>query len=239
MYMRKTAVFSLILLTALFAGFGAYLLKTRTAALPEIFVPEEVFEFSPVFDGEEVRHDFIVLNRGTSPLDLIQVKPDCGCTTVSYPRQIPPGREGKIVIKLDTKGYTGEHITKTIAVRSNDKKKPDFTLVISGSVKPFADITPTEAKLTGNVGQQIKQTVTIAPSNENRFKILEVKAEKGDNIRYDLIEMSQPDGIKYQLTVYNMKKVKGWYIDNIYLKTSSKISPVLKVRVLGFIRNGS
>jgi hypothetical protein len=79
--------------------------------------------------------------------------------------------------------------------------------------------------------------VTIAPTIENRFKILEVKAEKGDNIRYDLIEMNRPDGLKYQLTIYNVKKEKGWYIDNIYLKTSSKRSPVLKIPILGFIRN--
>jgi hypothetical protein len=236
--MRKIAAVSIIVLAALFVGYGSYLVKTRTSVTPEIFVPEEIFKFSPVFDGEEVRHDFVVQNKGASPLDLIQVKPDCGCTTVSYPRQILPGGEGKLVIKIDTSGYGGEHITKMVAVRSNDKNKPEFNLVISGDVTPFADITPTEAKLTGNVGQKIKQAVTITPTSENRFKILEVKAEKGDNIRYELIEMNRPEGIKYQLTIYNVKKEKGWYMDNIYLKTSSKRSPVLKVRVLGFIRNG-
>jgi hypothetical protein len=92
--------------------------------------------------------------------------------------------------------------------------------------------------LTGNVGEKIKQTVTIVPRSDNRFRILEVKAEKGDNIRFDLAEMDQPNGIKYRLTIYNMKQEKGWYIDNIYLKTSSKKSPVLKVRVLGYIRHG-
>jgi hypothetical protein len=226
-----------IALLMLVSWYGLYVAKIEPSALPHIYVPQENVEFQPVIDGEEVQHDFLVLNKGASPLDLIQVKPDCGCTTVSFPRHILPGGEGKIAIKLDTKGYSGEHITKTIAVRTNDKQKPEFNLVISGDVKPVADITPAEAKLTGNVGQKIKQTVTIAPTSENRFKIVEVKAEKGDNIRYNLIEMSRPDGIKYQLTVYNVKKEKGWYIDNIYLKTSSSRSPVLKIRVLGFIRN--
>jgi hypothetical protein len=235
---RKTFYILIILIFMLVSGYGLYLTKTQTIASPDTFVPEETFEFSPVIDGEEVRHDFVILNKGASSLDLIQVKPDCGCVAVSYPRQILPGREGKIVIKLDSKGYSGEHITKTITVRTNDNKKPDFSLLISGDVKPVADITPTEAKLTGNVGQKIKQTVMIAPTSENQFKILAVKAEKGDNIRYDFIEMNQPDGIKYQLTIYNVKKEKGWYIDNIYLNTSSKKSPVLKIRVFGLIRKG-
>jgi hypothetical protein len=237
MRIKLISVFTILFLVLIF-WYGLYFAKTKTSVSPHIYLPEENFEFSPVFDGEEVRHDFVVLNKGASLLDLIQVKPDCGCVAVSYPRQILPGGEGKIVIKIDTKGYSGEHITKAIAVRTNDKKKSEFNLMISGDVKPVADITPTEANLTGNVGQKIKQTVMISSTSENRFKILEVKAEKGDNIRYDLIEMNQPDGIKYQLTIYNMKKEKGWYIDNIYLKTSSKRSPVLTVRVLGFIRNG-
>jgi hypothetical protein len=235
--MRIKLISGFVILLLMLIFWYGHLAKIEISALPHIYVPQENVEFQPVIDGEEVRHDFVVLNKGASPLDLIQVKPDCGCTTVSFPRQIPPGGEGKIVIKLDTKGYSGEHITKTIAVRTNDKQKPEFNLVISGEVKPFADITPAEAKLTGNVGQKIKQTVTIAPTSENRFKILEVRAEKGDNIRYNLKEMSQSDGIKYQLTVYNVKKEKGWYIDNIYLKTTSSRSPVLKIRVLGFIRN--
>jgi len=237
MRIKIFSVFLILFFIILF-WYGSYHAKTGTSAAPHIYIPKEYYEFSPVIEGEEVRHDFVLLNRGTSELDLREVKPDCGCTTVAYPRQIRPGGEGKIAIKLDTGSYGGQHITKTIFVRTNDKNKPNFELVISGKVEPVADINPTEANLTGNVGQKIKQTVTIVPRAENPFKILGVKAEKGDNIRYDLAEMNQPDGIKYLLTIYNVKQEKGWYIDNIYLKTSSKKSPVLKVRVLGYIRNG-
>ena len=236
-----TKVFSvlLILFLTLLFWHGSHPVGAEASAVPGIFLPEVHFEFPPVFDGQEVRHDFVVRNKGTSPLDIRDVKTDCGCTTVSYPRQIAAGNEGRIVIKFDTSGYGGQHVTKTITVRTNDKGQGKFDLVITGTVKPCADINPTEAKLTGNVGQKIKQTVTIAPMSENRFKILEVKAEKGDNIRYDLVELNQGDGMKYKLTIYNMKQDKGWYIDNIYLKTSSKISPVIKIRVLGFIRSKS
>jgi Protein of unknown function (DUF1573) len=237
----RTKVFSvlLILFVAPLLWHGSYPAGAEASAVPGIYLPEAHFEFPPVFDGQEVRHDFVVWNKGTSPLDIRDVKTDCGCTTVSYPRRIGAGNEGRIVIKLDTSGYGGQHVTKTISVRTNDKSQGKFDLVITGTVKPYADINPTEAKLTGNVGQKIKQTVIIAPMGENRFKILEVKAEKGDNIRFDLIEMNQEDGMKYKLTIYNMKQDKGWYIDNIYLKTSSKISPVIKIRVLGFIRSKS
>ena len=102
-------------------------------------------------------------------------------------------------------------------VRTNDVKTPEFTLTISGDVKPVADITPAAARLTGSVGQEIKQTVTIASTCDNRFKIMEAKAEKGDNIRFDLVETKQSNGVNYQLNVYNMKQEKGWYIDKILI----------------------
>ena len=236
-----TKVFSvlLILFLTLLFWHGSHPVGAEASAVPGIFLPEVHFEFPPVFDGQEVRHDFVVRNKGTSPLDIRDVKTDCGCTTVSYPRQIAAGNEGRIVIKFDTSGYGGQHVTKTITVRTNDKSQGKFDLVITGTVKPCADINPTEAKLTGNIGEKIQQTITIAPLAGNRFTIVEVRAEKGDNMRYDLVETKQGNGVKYKLTIYNMKQDKGWYIDNIYLKTSSKISPVIKIRVLGFIRSKS
>jgi hypothetical protein len=122
-------------------------------------------------------------------------------------------------------------------VRTNDEKTPEFTLVISGDVKPVADIAPATARLTGSVGQEIKQTITIASTGDNRFKIMEVETEEGDNIRFDLVEMKQSNGVKYQLTVYNEKQEKGWYIDKIHLTTDSDASPVITIPVLGFIRD--
>lgn len=236
--MRKTAAVSLVLLTALLVGYGAYLAITRAAGLPEILVPEEIFTFPPVLDGQEVRHDFVVLNKGTSPLELIEVKTDCGCTTVSYPRQIPPGGKGNISMKLDTRGSGGDQVTRTTVIRTNDRKRPEVNLVIVGEVKPLADIVPAEARLTGAVGRKIRQTLEITPTHENPFKIVGVRAEKGEHIRYGLAETGEPGSRTYHLTIYNRKKEKGWYIDSIYLKTDSDLSPVLKVRVFGLLRDG-
>jgi len=78
--------------------------------------------------------------------------------------------------------------------------------------------------------------VTISPSNENLFQILDIRTDKGDNIRFDLGEIKQIKGIQYQLTVYNTKKDKGWYIDKIFIKTDSSISPEFTIDVFGVIR---
>ncbi|MBS3758313.1 MAG: hypothetical protein KGY61_06590 [Desulfobacterales bacterium] len=92
--------------------------------------------------------------------------------------------------------------------------------------------------MTGNAGQTIKDVVIISPSEKNPFKITGIRMEKGENIRYDLSEIEQPDGLRYRISIYNTKKEKGWYIDKIFVKTSSQVTPEFKIRVMGVIRDG-
>lgn len=204
--------------------------------VPHAYLPEISYEFRPVLDGEPVPHDFIVLNRGQAPLEILEVKPDCGCTTVSFSPHVSPGGKGKIAILLNTMGFGGEHLVKTIAVRTNDPGRPAVKLILTGDVRPLADIVPADVKLTGNAVQEIRQTVSITPVKENPFRILEARTEKGRDIRYELKEEKSAGTMHYRLDVFNTRQAKGWYIDNIYLKTTSRKSPVLKIRVLGIIR---
>jgi len=121
-------------------------------------------------------------------------------------------------------------------VITNDKSRPEVRLEVSGNVKIRTYLSSSIVRLTGNVNHEIKQTVTISPSKKNPFKIIKINAEKGENIRYNLNEIKKPDGIKYQLTVYNTKKEKGWYLDKIYIKTNSQKSPELEIKIFGVIR---
>ena len=113
----------------------------------------------------------------------------------------------------------------------------EVKLEVAGFVKPRIYLSSGTARLTGPAGTEIKTTVTISPSQENPFKITEIKAEKGKNIRFDLEEIKQPDAVKYQLTVYNTKKEKGWYLDHINVKTDSKKTPEFKIKLFGVIRD--
>jgi len=87
--------------------------------------------------------------------------------------------------------------------------------------------------LLGRPGEEIKTSVKITPEDKYPFKIVEVTAEKGKNIRYRL-EGSETAG--YLLAVENVKRGKGRYFDAIYLKTTSEIGPVIKILVWGNIK---
>jgi hypothetical protein len=44
-------------------------------AVPVIEVGEPTYDFHQVTQGEVVKHDFQIFNRGTAPLDIKNVKP--------------------------------------------------------------------------------------------------------------------------------------------------------------------
>jgi hypothetical protein len=43
---------------------------------PKAVFPQTKFEFAPVFEGEDITHDFVVENRGQAPLIINKIKPD-------------------------------------------------------------------------------------------------------------------------------------------------------------------
>ena len=153
----------------------------------------------------------------------------------SYPRHIPAGGEGTIKIKVNTSGYGGRQIKKNISVITDDPQQPQINLVISGKVNNFAVISPRFAHLTGPAGKPLKVDVDIAPEDQYPFKILNVTAQNGANIKYRLARKNSQGHERYVLTVENTKPDKGRYADTILLQTDSKVKPEIEIRVYGNI----
>ena len=102
-------------------------------------------------------------------------------------------------------------------------------------MEKLVTIKPKWVRLNGPAGQPIRVSVTIIPDEKYQFKIYEIKAKHGKLIRYSLSEDKSPNGLRYLLTVENLKKEKGQYRDTIYLKTTSKYRPVININVYGNI----
>lgn len=77
MILRRMTVFSLLVAAAV--GWNptpAASAQTLAGAgdSPAVMFPEKAFEFEPVIDGVNVVHDFVVLNKGTVPLLINNVR---------------------------------------------------------------------------------------------------------------------------------------------------------------------
>lgn len=45
-----------------------------TSQGPKAYLPEPVYEFSPVVEGIEIVHQFSIINRGDAPLEILTIK---------------------------------------------------------------------------------------------------------------------------------------------------------------------
>lgn len=43
---------------------------------PRLVVPQMEYVFDPVFEGDQIKHDFAIENSGTAPLMIKNVRPD-------------------------------------------------------------------------------------------------------------------------------------------------------------------
>jgi len=51
-------------------------IKAPLDIAPQALFPQMRFEFDPVFEGAQIRHDFVVENHGEAPLVIKNIRPD-------------------------------------------------------------------------------------------------------------------------------------------------------------------
>ncbi len=102
--------------------------------LPEISFEEAEFNFGKVAVGEKITHAYSFVNKGKADLQIAQVTPSCGCTTLKdWPKEpIAPGQSGVITVEFNSAGFSG-NIEKTIQVATNGIPR-DFYLKLKGEV---------------------------------------------------------------------------------------------------------
>lgn len=102
--------------------------------LPEISFEEAEFNFGHVAVGEKITHTYSFVNKGKADLQIAQVTPGCGCTTLKdWPKEpISPGQTGVITVEFNSAGFSG-NIEKTIQVATNGIPR-DYYLKLMGEV---------------------------------------------------------------------------------------------------------
>ncbi|SNB46020.1 DUF1573 domain-containing protein [Geobacter sp. DSM 9736] len=151
---------------ALVTIFFLYLTATALAA-PAIEVKQPVFNFGAITEGAKIDHVFTIRNAGDAPLNILHVRPACGCTAANASSPVvQPGKTAEIKTTFNSTNFTG-NITKTIALETNDPQTPNYTLTMKGVVNSEVQANPKQL----NFGQVKAGTAkTLVLSVENRGK---------------------------------------------------------------------
>ena len=105
-------------LTIILAGF------IFSANSQELKFNEREFDFGEIkeMDGK-VSHKFVFTNNSKKSIQILTVKPSCGCTTPDWSKkEVKPGKEGFIVAEYNPRGRPGV-FRKSLSVVTSDNKR--------------------------------------------------------------------------------------------------------------------
>ena len=133
--MRKLLIIVILFVTIACTHNQAKSTKSSTeGGIAKFEFLQDFHNFGNLQAGETVAFSFEFKNSGNSKLLIEQIKTDCGCIQVEYPKEkIEPGESAYIEIIFNSAGETGR-IYKSITVYSNTEVK-ETTLAIAATVE--------------------------------------------------------------------------------------------------------
>jgi hypothetical protein len=153
-------------------------------------------------------------------------------------KQIAPGESGRIEVSVNTHGQTAIH--KSVVVISNDPKQPQISLSLTGVVIPEFSLSERFVYF-GSVkpGQEVVKELLITIPPEKTVKVL--SAESTDQyVTARLEPVPGSNGKKVKLTVTQKPDTKpGYHFGTVVVKTSSPLTPELKIPVRGNVATGA
>jgi hypothetical protein len=151
-----TAVSTLFFLAAVARG--------GDAPHPALVCAEPVFDAGPVRSGKPLAHTFTFVNRGTGPVDIVEVKPNCGCLTPRLARRrYRPGEAGSVRIEANTLTQPEGRHAWSVRLRYRPADTPgeeqDLLLMVRARIR--ADIGVRPASLILRTTHTVSHPITF------------------------------------------------------------------------------
>ena len=130
-----------VLRVGLLGGLLCLSLTGMVDAAPKIECASPKYHFGTQIAGEPVVHEFVLVNQGDEPLEIIKIKDCCGVKSSVSPSIIPPGSNAVCRSVFTTKNRDGEQ-EKQILLVTNDKKHLYFDLRLTGTLIKPVEFSP-------------------------------------------------------------------------------------------------
>jgi hypothetical protein len=202
----------------------------------------ETFDFGQVIEENgSVSHDFVFTNRSNKPVQVLSVKPSCGCTTPGWTKEpIAPGKTGIIQAAFDPKGRPG-YFNKSLTVMTDAGTQP-VMLYIKGTVISNISFSKSEFQaasgslrlrsLSFNLGKVYRKDEFNVRKyevyNAGKSAVTYKSVEGPSYIRVDMEPQTLAPDEKGMLTIrYNGKQKDqyGFQSDNIVVHTTDELMP--------------
>ncbi len=154
-------------------------------AAPQLVVTQRKINLGAVLEGDKVKLDWLLENRGNAKLVIDRVKPACGCTNVDLTdeeKTIAPGGSLRLRSEFDSTGRRGRQ-EKAVTVYTNDPLVPAMKLVFTAEVEALFDTKPSSVlNLRAVQRGEVSSTVLEITPGEGRKTIIVTDVEYDDNL---------------------------------------------------------
>lgn len=151
-----------------------------------------------------------------------------------FDRVIPPGGEGKITLKADTRGYLGR-VNWQARIYTNDATTPLETIALQGQLKMAVSVWPTIAFLKGSKDEAVTQNVRIEAKLDKPLKIEPLEFSLADQVKYKIVELEA--GKAFQIQFTNIPGSGSRYRGFLKLKTGYEEKPEIAIHIWGSFGN--
>lgn len=151
-----------------------------------------------------------------------------------FDRSIPPGGEGKITLRVNTRGYDGR-IRKTARIYTNDPRNSQETFVIEALIKTPIAMSERMVFLYGTSQETITRSVDIRGDLDKPLVLEPADYTLDNKVRFNIEEVTR--GKHYRVTFTSIPNAGNYYQGLLKLRTSYPEKPELVIYVRGKFLN--
>jgi hypothetical protein len=167
---------------------------------PRIQFAAREHDFGEIQAGVSLKHTFVYTNTGQATLEILQVRPSCGCTTAGdWEKRIAPGATGTIPIQFNSANFSGP-IHKTVSVVSNDPRENNVVLQVKAKVWVPLEVTPKTVMFQYDSELPTEETRTIRIVS-NLKEPLKLEEPKSSHRAFQAKLRAVTEGKEYELLV--------------------------------------
>lgn len=193
------------------------------------------FDFGRIPQGEVVNVEFVFTNTGSATLEVMEVRPGCGCTTLTnWDRVVAPGKTGRIPLVFNSRNFSGP-VSKPATVTCNDPTSPSVVLQIKGEIWRPIDVQPNFVYF-GSIDPETNET-RVARIINNTDQPLTITELQSTNAMFRAELEEKVAGREFELRVSTVPPLTGVNPQTlITAKLSSVEAPELRVAAMAMVQ---
>ncbi|MFH0953396.1 MAG: DUF1573 domain-containing protein [Verrucomicrobiota bacterium] len=207
---------------------------TNAEHAPKLVCDEPTYNFGEADNSGSVEHTFILKNEGDVTLEILNIRPACGCTVANIStKSIPPDGAAELSTRLSLQGRTGpQH--KSITVESNDPKQQYVTLYLEGNAIAELEVKPRQVTFGRiSAAAAVTSAVEITARTTNAIRITRLDTPSTNlAAKLETIE----EGRRYRILVSSVPPLaQGTLRGSVHIETDHPKYSAMDIPISAFV----